>query len=438
MENEISQITRRNQADTLNKDFELSHIMGLNSKIPHPVQSHPTMNEVILYSVGGIVIAEDLSEKNNQVFLRHGNREISCFKVSNTGRFLAVGFTRGSENFDKKLPVSIILWDYHTKQIIYELTGLNKAINSIDFSRDDKFISALSEENSFYIWDVETGFKCYSRVNEDRIHLIYWTAIFISNENSTGRPEYTITITGVNGLIYLHLFFELKSMQYHSRQKKFTLPSNGLVRNFTCALYDEKFNSLYLGTTGGEICVFSMDNLIFKISFNAINNGITSILKIQNNNFEDCLIVGGGDGRIKILTREGHNANNLRHINSNEIQFNSKISSLNLTADSKEIICSLVNGYIYRILTNDLSYTLHSISHTISVNDVCFMNRPISTKLNKNNSPSTLLNDKCITVDDLGNVYLWDLNDFNIKGIYENDSAARSLTWGDDGKFLQI
>jgi hypothetical protein len=34
----------------------------------YPVQCHPKMNETILYSVGGKVISEDLSDKNNQVF----------------------------------------------------------------------------------------------------------------------------------------------------------------------------------------------------------------------------------------------------------------------------------------------------------------------------------------------------------------------------------
>ena len=172
MENEISQINNRNMTDTMNKDFELSHIIGLNTKLREPVQSHPLMNETIIYSVGGIVITEDLSEKNNQVFFRHGSQDISCFKISNTGRFLAVGFTRGEQNYDKKLPVSIILWDYQNKEILYELTGLFKAVTSITFSNDDKFISALSQENSFFISELDTGIKCYSRIYEHKIDLI--------------------------------------------------------------------------------------------------------------------------------------------------------------------------------------------------------------------------------------------------------------------------
>jgi WD40 repeat protein len=434
MENEITQINNRNLTDTMNKDFELSHIIGLNTKLREPVQSHPLMNETIIYSVGGIVITEDLSEKNNQVFFRHGSQDISCFKISNTGRFLAVGFTRGEQNFDKKLPVSIILWDYQNKEILYELTGLFKAVTSITFSNDDKFISALSQENSFFIWEVDTGIKCYSRIYEHKIDLIYWTAI-LSGTNTSGRSDYTITITSVNGLIYLHLFFELKSMQYNTRQSKFTLPSTGLVRYFTCALYDSSVNALYLGTSGGEICVFSIDNLIFKMSFNAINNGVTSILLLRD---ENCLIVGGGDGRVKKIARDGFNSNDLKHSVIQEIQFNARISSMSMMSDFREVICSLANGFVYRILIRDLSYSLHSIAHLNNVNDICFMNQPRQIQVEHENistskSPQTSINDKCFTVDDYGSLYIWDLNDFEVRGMLQGDSGAKCLAWGDDG-----
>lgn len=432
MENEILNISYQNKLEDSNKDFELSHIIGLNSKIMYPVQCHPKMNDTIMYSVGGKVIAEDLSDKNNQVFFRHGNREISCFKISNTGNFLAVGFSRGENNFDKKLPVSIILWDYRSKNIIYELTGLFKSIKLIDFSNDDKFISALSQEYSLYIWDVETGFLCYSKLNEFKIDLIYWTDI-LPGIHSSGRPEYTITISSANGLSYLHLYFELKSMQYNSKENKFILPSSGLVRIFTSALYDPNINSLYLGTSGGEICVFSMDNLIFKMSFNAVNNGVVSIVFSFS---ENCLFVAGGDGRIKKLFRESINTNNIKHSVVQEIQFNSKISSLCLAPDSKETICTLINGYIYRVLTSDLSYTLHSVSHTNNVNDVCFIRktRTNSQKNSSNIAGLSNINEKCFTIDDLGNLFLWDLNEFNVKGKFKNDAAGKSLAWGDDGK----
>ena len=59
------------------------------------------MTETIIYNVGGIIISEDLTEKNNKVFFRHGKNKINFFKISNSGKYLTVGFTTGEENYIK-------------------------------------------------------------------------------------------------------------------------------------------------------------------------------------------------------------------------------------------------------------------------------------------------------------------------------------------------
>lgn len=416
---EVQQTIRHQQTEDLsNNDFELSHIIGLNLSIEKAVQSHPNMNETIIYSVGGIVIAEDLAEKNNQVFFRHGNNLISSFKISNTGKYLAVGFTSGFENLDKKLPVSIILWDYEKKEILYELTGITKAVSLIEFSQDDKFISATGVDNYFYIWEIETGYKCFSRIYEFANNLIFWTTM--KPTVNKGKPEYTITLSGVNGMCYMHFFFELKSMQYNMNVSKFTLPSTGFPRNYTCAVFDNKINSIYLGTTGGELSLFSLDNLIYKSSFNVINNGVTSLL-ILDNPQESFLIIGGGDGRVKKMVRQGDSSHNAKHILTHEIQLTGKIYSLALLADGQEAICSTSLGYIYRILVSDLTYTLHSVSHVSSVNDVAY-------------NVWGGVNDRCYTADDLGNLLLWDLNDYVLLGQLQSDCKVRCVTVGEDGK----
>ena len=98
-----------NKVDEKNINFELAHIIGLKLLERDSVQCHPVMPETIIYSVGGIIICEDLTEKNNQVFFRHGQNKINCFKISHSGKYLAVGFTIGEENFDKDIIASIIL-----------------------------------------------------------------------------------------------------------------------------------------------------------------------------------------------------------------------------------------------------------------------------------------------------------------------------------------
>lgn len=356
------------------KDYELSHIIGLNSTNTKCVQAHPMMIETILYSVGGIVIAEDLNERNNQVFFRHGNNQISCFRISNTGRYIAVGFI--TPNLEKKMPSSIIIWDYETKSVMYELTGIYKGITLLEFSQDDKFLSAAGLDNTFFIWEVESGYKCFSRIFEFPTSLILWTTITYENKH----PNYTITLTNVNAINYYYFYYELKTMQYSMKTGKFTLPSTGYTRTYTSAVYDEKINMLYVGTSGGELTMYNVDNLYFKSSFNVINNGVACMILLSDSS----ILIGGGDGRVKRLIIE-----NNKHILTHEIQLNGKITSLYLTADKKEAVCSTANGYIFRVLVDDLTYSLHSVSHNNSVNDCAYIN--------------TRENDKCYTVDD--NVY---------------------------------
>ena len=52
----------------------------------------------------------------------------------------------------------------------------------------------------------------------------------------------------------------------------------------------------------------------------------------------------------------------------------SKIASISASADKKEVIVGTVGGKIYRMLTADLSFMLHTDAHTGCINDLAFNN----------------------------------------------------------------
>ena len=429
------EITQINKNDDKNINFELSHIIGLKLVEKDCVQCHPVMPETIIYAVGGIIICEDLTEKNNQVFFRHGQNKINCFKISHSGRYLAVGFTTGEENFDKDLIASIIVWDYENKKIMYEINEIYKAVILLEFSQDDQFLSAAGMDNSFFTWEVNKGFKCFNRVYETPITFVLWTCMFKSkdtlNNSASTHYDYTITIGNDQFLYYADFYFELRTMQYNIRFEKFVLPSTGLIRNYTCGFFDPKYNSLYLGSKSGELIIFSLENLYFKNSFNVLNNGITSMVFFPET---EEIIVSGGDGKVKKILRTDNNPNNkdilkIQHTIICEIALSSAVNSISVTSDQKEVVVATMNGKIYRVLTNDLNYILHSTSHCSSINGIAF-------------NEYGNINDSCFTVDDNGNMYQIDLNDFNILGFIPvnddenatnfNSPRATSITIGDD------
>lgn len=49
--------------------------------------------------------------------------------------------------------------------------------------------------------------------------------------------------------------------------------------------------------------------------------------------------------------------------------------SITVSADKKELIVGTSGGKIYRMLTGDLSFMLHTDAHTGCINDLVFGNR---------------------------------------------------------------
>jgi WD40 repeat protein len=136
-----------------------------------------------------------------------------------------------------------------------------------------------------------------------------------------------------------------------------------LVRNYTFAYI--LGDHIYLGTTGGEICLFSISNRIYRATMPISNNGVLSFACNG-----DYIFVGSGDGKVKkICIAED------RWKLTHEAILDSKIMSLILSPDQKELMAGSLGGKIYRILENDLSFLVHTDAHTGVINDVHFSPR---------------------------------------------------------------
>jgi len=144
---------------------------------------------------------------------------------------------------------------------------------------------------------------------------------------------------------------------------------------------------LLCGTTGGEICIFSIGSQIYRATMPISSNGLLCGLV-----HDDFIYVGGGDGKIKKLSI-GNGQWTLTH----EAQLDSKVTSINLSIDKKELIVGTHHGKIYRVLIGDLSFLLHSDAHSNVINDLAF---------NSNNS------DKFVCIDENGAVKMWDLSEY--------------------------
>ena len=103
------------------------------------------------------------------------------------------------------------------------------------------------------------------------------------------------------------------------------------------------------------------------------------------------MYVGGGDGKLKKV-----NLATGQWTLSHEAQLDSKVMSINLSNDEKELIVGTISGKMYRVLTSDLSFMLHSDAHSSCINDLSFGN------------DSNLF----ASIDECGCLKVWDLSEY--------------------------
>lgn len=103
---------------------------------------------------------------------------------------------------------------------------------------------------------------------------------------------------------------------------------------------------------------------------------------------------------------------------THEAQLDSKVMSMNLSNDKKELIVGTVGGKIYRVISTDLSFLLHSDAHTGVIKDIAF--------------GESL--DKFVSLDENGALKLWDLQDYNClyTGYPSKSSQGTSVCFAKD------
>ena len=360
--------------------LEMDHSIGYNGKYADTIKYHPTMENTLLYNIGGLLVIENLMDKHNQEFLRGHDMEISAIAVSNSGNIIATG--QKGTTFQRTPDAPIILWNMQTKRPMAVLRGVQDQVLKLQFSPDDKFLACIGQNNTFIIWKTQDGAAIHTRVTEAPLSLLKWA--HLDGSVNPKHPTYTL-ITGNSSQVTINkLEFDISSMQYFLSSSNCQLPNTGLVRTYNFGLVN---GDMFLaGTAGGEICVFSISQKLFRASMPLTSNGI-----ICGAVSEDMLFIGGGDGKIKKVNLAGGQWT-LTH----EAQLDSRVMSMNLSNDKKELIVGTQGGKMYRVLTVDLSFLLHSDAHVNTINDVAF------------GSDSNSF----VSVDESGALKMWDLSDY--------------------------
>jgi WD40 repeat protein len=387
--------------------LELEHVFGYSGKFQSTVQYHKTDPSLILYTIGSLIVLEDVNNKHSQWFLKGHDNEVTCLAVSNNGQLIASG-QLGSP-FHKHHEAPVILWSFQSKSPLTQFSGLLGRTIKVEFSRDSLYLSALTEEGRLVVWDCRDGSSIYNRRGEFPVTAFAWGAVGESSQGLRGanrHNSYTL-VTAYPGQVTVNYFdYDISSMSYKISVAACQLPSAGMSRVYTCATCNTAGDYFFAGTNSGEIIIFNIQNRVFRASIPLSSNGLLSLLE-----HEGVLFAGSGDGKIKRLVGMDNKWSIVA-----EAQLPGKVVSIGM---ARELIAGTSLGCIFRLMVADLTNTLHSESPIGPVRDVSF----------------GLRSDMFLVIDAAGFARIWDSSDYTV--VLRVGPASRveglSCAVGEDG-----
>ncbi|KAF4669277.1 hypothetical protein FOZ61_004567 [Perkinsus olseni] len=405
---------------------ELDLLMGSTaSRYPNVLHFLPTDANIIIMAVGAVVVMQDLSNPHEQTLLRGHDSEVCALAVCKNGRFIASG-QLGSET-QKGQVAAVKVWSVPDKADILTLPGICGKCMGLALSDDGKFLAAAGLNQMLIVWDVSSGGEqIYARRTEQLCSILALHLVSQANDGPHGqRPPRVVRAqqqhhqhqskyvlcTAQESLVMKHTIeFDISQMSYVLTTHKMQMPGHSLLRNYTCGVIIS--GQLVTGTQQGELCVFSLDAMVFRASMPCCNGTVRSLALIGGS-----LYVAGGDGKIRSF--EGSDVQ--WHVvaeNAVDPAASGKGSGLLCLTPSpsgKELLATSSNGKLWRIKARSLEASLLQSSVTGEVTCVAF-GKDDSNHLMSGSS--------------FGRLVLWDLGQLNPVATAQVKSRVECLCAG--------
>ncbi|KAF4690353.1 hypothetical protein FOZ60_000323 [Perkinsus olseni] len=311
---------------------ELDLLMGSTaSRYPNVLHFLPTDANIIIMAVGAVVVMQDLSNPHEQTLLRGHDSEVCALAVCKNGRFIASG-QLGSQ------VAAVKVWSVPDKADILTLPGICGKCIGLALSDDGKFLAAAGLNQMLIVWDVSSGGEqvgsCKDNPNTESTVLhhgcdgravsyicpsnraaLQYSGITSRIPQATDGPHGQrpprvvraqqqhqqhqskyVLCTAQDSLVMKHTIeFDISQMSYVLTTHKMQMPGHSLLRNYTCGVIIS--GQLVTGTQQGELCVFSLDAMVFRASMPCCNGTVRSLAVIGGS-----LYVAGGDGKVYRLS----------------------------------------------------------------------------------------------------------------------------------------
>jgi hypothetical protein len=270
----------------------LQRVLGYN-RIPNGLLPHPSNDDVFVKSMGALVSLESLTDPTGfQRILRAHDMSVTAIDVSPSGT--AVASSQEGSQHVKGFGAPVFIWQIPSGRRVGVLKGLHQRANVVAFSPDEKLVLGCGEDCMCLVWDVSTGEAICGHRFAAPISVGRWVQATVENRD----PVYRLSI-GAAGVLYLGaLVFQRARMQWSLEFVQFaSSPSAGLIRSFRSLAVSLESDSVFIGTSGGEVAAYKISTRTYRSCVGVCSNGVNAIVALDR----DLLLCGGGDGRLFIV-----------------------------------------------------------------------------------------------------------------------------------------
>ncbi|GAB5373000.1 hypothetical protein AAMO2058_001712300 [Amorphochlora amoebiformis] len=386
--------------------LRLERLLGFTGQFHGSVRFHP-VEDSLLYTVDMMMISIDLKAgvEGKQRFFKGHDAPICCLDISPCGKFIASGQKASPRYKGEMAPIIVWSWD---GKILGQFSGLKTSVLAMGFSPDSRYLMASGENMMLYIWDLDTGSVLVAHRSPKAVTALGWGPM--TNRRSRKKPTYSI-VTCASPIVRCHtLEYETRSMHYVLKTRDCNFPSRGLLRTYTCTVFDDLGIIFLCGTDVGDILIFHLQGATYRTRIPVCSAGIQAVLKAKGN----VMYVAGGDGSIKKLSGRDRTWNLV-----SEGKLSDRIISLSLSAKEDSLIAGMTNGDVYSIPTSNLKFPkLIMRGHIRAINDI-----DISSE------------GRFCTISDDKTLRFWDTS-HKVLSVFQGPIGGKKCTFGPRGTII--
>lgn len=190
----------------------------------------------------------------------------------------------------------VVVWDLKSRERVYDLFALRGGVEHLAFAPDGRFLAAAGSDGQLAVWDMQTGEQVAGMASERRVETLCWGAL----DSSGRRPTYPLFVARAGAVQRLLLAHDMRRMGYGVTTTDMPTPSGGFARTYSASAMDASGQSLLLGSTAGDLVVFSAVTGLFRAAFAVCSGGVHALctVPVGPESPQGGVFVGGGDGSV--------------------------------------------------------------------------------------------------------------------------------------------